>query len=388
VPKKPNIWLLILGILAFLVLAWYIRGILLYITIAAILTTILRPLERKMEKVRIKKWKMPRALRALACLLVVYVIAFSFISIFIPLIVNEINIISNVDKQQVTQALHEPISQLEGLFQNFQQNQPNQVTLEQYMQQHLSQWLNVTQVSTFANGLVSVFGSLLIAFFAVSFFLFFFMKDGEVIMHTLLLLVPQKQIRGIRNIIRDTQLMLTKYFTGVLIDVVFVFAFVSIGMALLGVQNALIIGLFAGIMNIIPYVGPLIGGAFAILVAISTNLTLDFYDGMVPLVVKIFFVFVAMNLTDGFLVQPFIFSKRVRAHPLEIFTVVLIAGSLAGIGGMIAAVPAYTVLRIILREYLTNSRFVQKLTDELDEATPDHSLARHPGDGGDSNAQL
>lgn len=322
---------------------------------------------------------MPRALRALSLLLLVYVVAFSFIAIFIPLIVNEINIISNVDKAQVTQALHEPITQLEGLFQNFQQNQPNQVTLEQYMQQHLSQWLNVTEVSTFANGVVSVIGSLLIAFFAVSFFLFFFVKDGEVIMHTLLLLAPQKQIRGIRNIIRNTQHMLTKYFTGVLIDVVFVFAFVSIGMAVLGVQNALIIGLFAGIMNIIPYVGPLIGGAFAILVAVSTNLTLDFYDGIVPLVIKIFLVFVAMNLTDGFLVQPFIFSKRVRAHPLEIFTIILIAGSLAGIGGMIAAVPAYTVLRIVLREYLTNSRFVQKLTDEMDDAAPAHP---------ESNAQL
>ena len=361
-----------MGLAAFVVLAYYIRGILLYICIAAILTMILRPLDKRLERVRFgKKKKYPRALRALTCLLLVYVLVGLFISIFIPLIVNEINIISNVDQAQVTKALHEPLMQLEQLFTNFQQSQPQQLTLEQYTQQYLTEMLNVTQVSTLANGVVSLIGSLLVAFFSVSFFLFFFLKDGDVILHMLLLLVPQNKVKSIRNIIRDTQTMLTKYFTGVLIDVIFVSAFVSIGMAILGIQNALIIGLFAGIMNIIPYVGPLIGGAFAIIVGISTNLTLDFYDGMVPLVIKIFFIFVAMNLTDAFLVQPYIFSTRVRAHPLEIFTVILIAGSLAGIGGMVAAVPVYTVLRIVLREYLTSSRFVQKLTDELDEATPD-----------------
>ena len=166
--------------------------------------------------------------------------------------------------------------------------------------------------------------------------------------------------------------MLTKYFTGVLIDIIFVSTFVTSGMALLGVRNALIIGIFAGIMNIIPYVGPLIGGSFAIIIGISTNLTMDFYGGMLPLAGKIFFVFVAMNLIDGFMVQPYIFSSRVKAHPLEIFTVILVAGSLAGIGGMVAAVPVYTVLRIILREFVTQSRFVKKLTEELDEATPDN----------------
>jgi predicted PurR-regulated permease PerM len=178
-------------------------------------------------------------------------------------------------------------------------------------------------------------------------------------------------VKRIRNVIRDTQLMLSKYFTGVLLDVLFVSTFITVGMMILGVKNALIIGIFAGIMNIIPYVGPLIGGSFAIVVAISTNLTLDFYDGMLPLALKIFFVFVAMNLSDAFLIQPYIFSSRVKAHPLEIFTVILIAGSLAGIGGMVAAVPVYTVFRIILREFVTQSRFVKKLTDELDEATAD-----------------
>ncbi|HTL83212.1 MAG TPA: AI-2E family transporter, partial [Bacteroidia bacterium] len=124
-----------------------------------------------------------------------------------------------------------------------------------------------------------------------------------------------------------------------------------------------------GVMNIIPYIGPLLGGVFAIVIGLSTNLDLDFYHGMIPLVEKIVLVFVIMNLTDGFLVQPMILSNRVKAHPIEIFTVILIAGTLAGIGGMIVAVPVYTILRIIAREFLSKYRFVKRLTGELDTSS-------------------
>jgi predicted PurR-regulated permease PerM len=166
--------------------------------------------------------------------------------------------------------------------------------------------------------------------------------------------------------------MLGKYFTGVLIDVLFVSSFVSIGLMIIGAKYALVIGAFAGIMNIIPYVGPLISGAFAIIVGVSSNLSLDFYSGIVPLTEKIIVVFVLMNLIDAFLVQPFVFSNRVKAHPIEIFAVILIAGSISGVGGMIVAVPLYTVCRIIAREFFSKYQFVRKLTDELDEAADPH----------------
>jgi predicted PurR-regulated permease PerM len=210
---------------------------------------------------------------------------------------------------------------------------------------------------------------LLIAFFAISFFTFFFIKDGSAIMEMLLLLIPLRRLKSVRNILDESQVMLRKYFTGVLIDVIFVAAFVSIGLSILGIKNAFIIGVFAGIMNIVPYVGPLIGGAFAIIIGASSNLTLDFYSGLLPLIQKIILVFVAMNLVDAFLVQPYIFSKRVKAHPVEIFLVVLVAGTLGGIGGMIVAVPLYTIIRIVAKEFLSKYRFVKRLTDELETAT-------------------
>lgn len=351
---------------------WQVRTILVYVLISAILAMVTRPVEDWLQRLRIGKWKFPRSLRALIILLGLYLIIYSFIAIFIPLLVDQAKIISNVNTAQLTTAFHEPITQIETVFSGLSKMQSDttqHANLHSYAEIGAEKFLDATKISSFANGLVSFFGSLMIAFFAISFFTFFFIKDGPAIMELLFLLVPVSRLKSVRNILHESQLMLRKYFTGVLIDIVFVATFISIGLSILGVKNAFIIGVFAGIMNIVPYVGPLIGGAFAIVIGVSSNLTLDFYSGLLPLIEKIILVFVAMNLTDAFLVQPLIFSKRVKAHPIEIFLVVLVAGTLASIGGMIVAVPLYTIIRIIAKEFLSKYRFVQRLTDELEEAT-------------------
>ncbi len=346
---------------------WQVRTVFLYLLIAAILTIIVRPIEKKLAKMRMGKRKIPRSLRAVFVLLGIYLVIFSFVAIFIPLFIDEAKIISTVNSQQLTTAFHEPLAQIQQTFTSVQQSNGSQTTLDDFIQKGTDKLLDFTHLSSIANSLVSIFGSTVIAFFAISFFTFFFIKDGPSIFEMLLLLVPVKHVKSVRNISDEAQVMLRKYFTGVLIDVLFVSTFVSIGLSILGVKNALIIGFFAGIMNIIPYVGPLIGGAFAIVIGVSSNLTLDFYTGILPLIEKIVLVFVAMNLSDAFFVQPFVFSNRVKAHPIEIFTVILVAGKLADIGGMVVAVPFYTICRIIAREFFSKYRFVQRLTDELED---------------------
>ncbi len=350
---------------------WQVRTIFIYVIVSAILAMITRPVENGLQRLRIGKLKLPRSIRAVIILLGIYLIIYSFIAIFIPLLVDQATIISNVNTTQLTTAFQEPITQLENGFNGLAkiQSDTNTVNLDTYFHTGAGKLLDATKISSLANGVVSFFGSLLIAFFAISFFTFFFIKDGTAILEMLLLLIPLRRLKSVRNILDESQVMLRKYFTGVLIDVVFVAAFVSIGLSILGIKNAFIIGVFAGIMNIVPYVGPLIGGAFAIIIGASSNLTLDFYSGLLPLIQKIILVFVAMNLIDGFLVQPYIFSKRVKAHPIEIFLVVLVAGTLGGIGGMIVAVPLYTIIRIVAKEFLSRYRFVKRLTDELEPIT-------------------
>ncbi len=362
--------LILIASIAVLVLAWlFLKKIIIYLCVAGVISLIAQPLLKRLERIRIKKKKIPRGLRALSVLLLIYIVLGTLVAVFIPMIVDEAKTLSAVDKSQITTAMHEPIAQIESILSNYQQPGAPKQSAEQFIQDNFSNVIGFAQVSTIANGVVSVFGELLVAFFAISFLSFFFMKDGTVIFEVIMLAIPRKRDRTIRKIIRDSRVLLTKYFTGVLLDVLFVSTFVSIGMAILGVRNAIIIGLFAGVMNIIPYVGPLIGGAFAIVIGISTNLHLEFYSGMLPLAGKIGLVFLLMNLTDGMFIQPTIFSNSVKAHPLEIFLVIMIAGSLAGIGGMIIAVPVYTIIRVIAKEFMTSNKMVQALTEELEDVT-------------------
>jgi len=374
-------YIVIFLVLLALVLTWiFLKKIVIYLCIAGVISLIAQPHLKRLERIRIRRKKIPRGLRALSVLLMIYLVLGVLIAVFIPLITEEIRIISTVDRAQLATAMHEPLSQLQEAFNRLPQTEGHPQSVEMFVQEELGSLLGFAQVSTLANSLIAGFGNLFVAFFAISFFSFFFMKDGPVIFEMIMLTIPRRRDRTVRKIISDSRVLLTKYFTGVLLDVLFVTTFVSVGMAILGVKNAIMIGLFAGVMNIIPYVGPLIGGAFAILIGISTNLHLDFYAGMLPLAGKICLVFVLMNLVDGMFVQPTIFSNSVKAHPLEIFLVIMIAGTLAGIGGMIIAVPIYTIIRVIAKAFLSHYKVVRRLTEDLEEVTdPDPPPAiEHP----------
>ena len=179
-------------------------------------------------------------------------------------------------------------------------------------------------------------------------------------------ILPSKFEERIREAVEDITEMLSRYFTGILIQISVITVAVSIGLSLLGVKNALLIAIFAALINVIPYLGPLIGAAFGVFITISSNLDLSFYSEMLPLLGKVVFVFGCMQMLDNFILQPFIFSNSVQAHPLEIFLIILIGAQLAGVSGMILAIPTYTVVRVIAKIFLSKYRLVKKLTQNMD----------------------
>ncbi len=142
---------------------------------------------------------------------------------------------------------------------------------------------------------------------------------------------------------------------------------VSSGLILVGVglSNSVLIGLQAAFFNIIPYIGPLIGSAVGVLLGIATHIELDFFTQLLPLTGWMVLVFILTHLIDNLVSQPLIFSNSVNAHPLEIFILLLIAGSLAGISGMILAIPAYTVIRVFAKEFFNKFKVVKKLTKNI-----------------------
>ena len=146
--------------------------------------------------------------------------------------------------------------------------------------------------------------------------------------------------------------------------------FITIGMTIAGIdfQQALVMGLIIGVLNVIPYVGPWLGAFIAIVMGIASHINMDISTVMAPLLIYMMLVVAITQIVDNIVFQPVIFSNSVRAHPLEIFVVILASGFAAGIPGMILAIPAYTVLRVFAREFFYNFKAVQKITSSL---TPD-----------------
>lgn len=355
-------------IIALIALVWiYLKSIIIYIAVAVIISLIGQPFLKLYSKIKIKNFVLPRTIVAILSLASIAGIFMLLVSMFIPLIVEEARIISQINPNEVVTVFKEPLKNLEYDLQKFQINYGHGESIEKFLATQLTSILGFQEISNIASQIFSFTTSMIGGTFAVLFMAFFFIKDEHLIYRIFLLLTPPKHIEPVKDILRDTKRLLTRYFIGILLDMLFVATLTAIGLSIIGIENALLIGMFAGLINIIPYIGPLFGIAFGLLIGVTSNLEMEFYSQLLPLLGKICITFLIVQLLDAFFFQPLVISNIVKAHPLEIFIVILTAGTLAGIGGMIVAVPVYTILRIIAKEFLSNFKIVQQLTAELDE---------------------
>jgi len=179
--------------------------------------------------------------------------------------------------------------------------------------------------------------------------------------------VPDKYVDNVTRALYSIKRLLTRYFIGIVIQSTCIMVLITLGMTIAGIdfQQALVMGLILGILNVIPYVGPWLGLFIAIIMGVASHMNQDFTAVVVPLVTYMIIVEAITHLIDNIVFQPVIFSNSVKAHPLEIFVVVLAAGFAAGIPGMILGIPAYTVLRVFAREFFYNFKAIQKITSSL-----------------------
>jgi len=180
-------------------------------------------------------------------------------------------------------------------------------------------------------------------------------------------LTPTKFESNARRILHSSKIYLTRYFVGLIIQSLVVFILIASGLLVMGFgANSWLIALFAGIINIIPYIGPIIGMLFGMLIGITTNLSVDPSFDITPMLIQLLILFQGVQLIDNFVSQPIIYSNSIKAHPLEVFFVVLVFGSLAGVPGMIAAMPVYAFFRIIAKEFFSEAKIVRKMTQGLE----------------------
>jgi predicted PurR-regulated permease PerM len=367
--------LIFLAIIALLAGAWYFRNIVIYILVSGVLSIIGRPLVDLFCKFHIWKWKFPRALSALLTLLIIWGIIALFFIIFVPLVTKQINYFSTIDSEKIVQLVETPINKIENLLKSFNSDITNELSLKDYFAGKVSEVLNINMIQNVFESIVSLLGNLLIAVFAISFITFFFLKDQHLFFEAILMWVPDKYIENFSRALYSIKRLLTRYFIGVVIQCTVIMIMVDIGMTIVGIdfQQALVMGLILGILNVIPYVGPWIGLFIAIIMGVASHIDQDFTTVVVPLVYYMIIVEIIIHTIDNVVNQPLIFSNSVKAHPLEIFIVVLAAGFAAGIPGMILGIPTYTVLRVFAREFFYNLKAVQKITSGL---SPEN-IARH-----------
>jgi len=212
---------------------------------------------------------------------------------------------------------------------------------------------------------ISGFGSFSIGLFSVLFIAFFLLKDSHLLEHVIMILVPDdKEARSKRSLSKIKDL-LSRYFVGLIFQILILFIIYTIVLLVVGIDNAVVIAFLCALLNLIPYVGPLIGGFLMMVLTMSSNLGAGFSEVILPKTSYVMIGFIIGQLVDNFFSQPFIFSKSVKSHPLEIFLIIVIGGLIFGVVGMIVAVPTYTAIKVILKEFLADNKIVKQLTKNM-----------------------
>ena len=366
--KTARYIFIVIGILLLVFILWYFKSIVAYILISLVLSLIGHPLVELLGKLKMGRITMPKALRAFITLILLWITFFSFFRIFVPLIANEANDLSKIDIQSVIEQLDEPLRKTEQFINKFKISSSKNISVNDYISEKLASVLNISVFSNIFSSIASLLGNIFIAVFAISFMTFFFLKDEKMFTESVILLVPDKNVEAFRHAFISVRKLLMRYFIGITGQITGIIILVSIGLTIVGVgfKHSLLIGFMAGILNVIPYVGPLLGAILGIILGIATHLNMDFYSELLPMVGYMALVFILVQIIDNILFQPLIFSSSVNAHPMEILLIIMIAGSFAGITGMILAIPGYTVLRVFAKEFFNKFKVVKKLTEKIE----------------------
>lgn len=359
--KNLRIILIALGFIALGFVLWYLSNIVVYFLVSLILSLIGKPLMHKLSKIRIKGKSFPNWLSAGLVIFLFAAVLFGLIGILVPVINKEVQLISAINVNEVLNRNQEFFMKIEEFGERLNIQEANIEVLKE----KISSYLDFSFFGNLFTLIIAKIGNLFVALGSIMFITYFLLKDDALVSDIVFALTPDRYLGGIKNIMTETHVLLTRYFTGLLIQIALFSIMVWAGLSLLHVHNAILLGVLAGLLNIIPYVGPLIGTSICLVLGITANLHLDFQLELLPFLLKIAAVFSIAQVLDNFVFSPLIYSTSVKAHPLEIFAVVLIAGTVSGILGMIVAVPFYTFLRIVAKEFFQGYKVVQGLTKDL-----------------------
>lgn len=304
--------------------------------ISLFLYYMLRPIMNLIMKIHVGKHQMPRGVASILIVLALIFIVCGVIAAIIPPMVNELTqIIKGLPTAaRETQRWMVRLSRHPWL---------RDVDFEGYYKQMTSQLSHSSEailkgITNQAGTVISMVTSTVIVAITVPVMLFYMLKDSNKFVPSVQKYFSKKHGEEIGNLLHQMNNTLSSYISGQAIECIFVAIATSIGYLIIGQPVAIVLGLVAGLTNMIPYVGPYIGIAPALMVSLA----------IAPKkIVWVIVVVVIVQQIDGNIIYPNIIGKTLKIHPLTIIMLLLAAGNIAGIPGMILCIPFYAVLKTI-----------------------------------------
>ena len=358
------------GLAIVLALCWYFSNVLIYIIVAFVVSLVGRPIMQLLRRIKIKGKSAPNWLLALLTLVVIILFLALIVTQMIPMVSNIVRDASAIESYSYFES--NPIDKLNdwmiGLFPNL----GHDFDITSILLEKVRELADFSKVSGIVGSVASVVTNAFVGLFAVMFISFFFIKEEGLFERIICALVPDKHEMTLSKTMNEIKELLSRYFVGLLVEMVGLALVDFLGLwliARLDFSYAIGIGFIAGVLNVIPYVGPLIGDVigivFGIVLKLGTGAGLNVNIWIFALIILA--IMVVAQLIDNIIYQPLIFSTSIKAHPLEIFIVLLMAGHIGGTLGMLVAIPAYTVVRVIAIRFFYRFKPIQRLVPDLSE---------------------
>ena len=356
----PNSILKSIFYLISLVLVGYIiyelKIIIGYIIIASILTLLARPVVKLLNS----KLKFGSTLASIVAISFILIVISGVISLLIPLVLEQGKNLSLLNVNAFQDKINTLYIEFNGYLNKFNIDlNQSLVDIEGLTKK------SVEAIPVLLNSVGSILGSITLGILSVIFITFFLLKDGEYFEKLFTQLFPTKMKKRIEKSLTEIKVLLSRYFLGLLFQITILFTMYTIILLIFGVKDAVVIAFLCALLNLIPYIGPLIGIILMSFLTMTSYLGQDFSSVIIPKTIYVIIGYVFAQLIDNFLSQPYIFSNSIKSHPLEIFLVILSGGILFGIGGMILAIPLYTVIKVFLKVFFSNNALVKKLTKNI-----------------------
>ena len=345
--------IIILSAIALIILLLFkIRLGLLYIFISIILTLIITPFNKLLKN----KLKIGNSLSSLLSLTMLISFLSLLIVLFVPVLTKQGKNLSLLNTSEFREKIQSTITGLKDYFEN-----QNISIIDFISDLNIISEIDFSFVTKLFNSIISQIGSFSIGVLSVMFITFFLLKDGNIIFNKIIKLFPKKLVNKLSKSFIKIEDLLTRYFIGVSLQILILFLFYLALLLIIGIENAFAIAFICAILNIIPYLGPLISIILMIILSVTSSLDIFLINDFITNSFWLFTGFIFIQLIDNFLLQPYIFSSSVKSHPLEVFIVIISAGLLFGIFGLIIAIPVYTTLKVIYQSFFDTKKMISNI---------------------------